>query len=88
VVQLHDGSTVRLRSTTPDYSPTDREKAYRHVRSCQKRGEVATGLLFIDEAGRCMHDLNRTVETPLAELPFEALCPGKAALEALMERYR
>ena len=88
VVQLHDGSTVRLRSTTPDYSPTDREKAYRHVRSCQKRGEVATGLLFIDEAGRCMHDMNRTVETPLAELPFEALCPGKAALDALMERYR
>lgn len=88
VVQLHDGSTVRLRSTTPDYSPTDREKAYRHVRSCQKRGEVATGLLFIDEAGRCMHDMNRTVETPLAELSFEALCPGKAALDALMERYR
>lgn len=88
VVQLHDGSTVRLRSTTPDYSPTDREKAYRHVRSCQKRGEVATGLLFIDEAGRCMHDMNRTVETPLAELPFEALCPGKAALDILMERYR
>jgi 2-oxoglutarate ferredoxin oxidoreductase subunit beta len=88
VVQLHDGSTVRLRSTTPDYSPTDREKAYRHVRSCQKRGEVATGLLFIDEAGRCMHDMNRTVETPLAELPFETLCPGKAALDALMERYR
>lgn len=35
-----------------------------------------------------MHDLNRTVETTLTELPFEALCPGKAALDLLMERYR
>lgn len=88
VVQLHDGSTVRLRSTSPDYNPTDREKAYKHVRSCQKRGEVATGLLFIDEAGRDLHDMNRTVKTPLAELPFETLCPGKGAMDALMERYR
>jgi hypothetical protein len=43
---------------------------------------------FIDTAGRCMHDMNQTVETTLAELPFEALCPGKAALDLLMERYR
>lgn len=88
VVQLHDGSTVRLRATSPGYDATDREKAYKHTRSCQKRGEVATGLLFIDEAGRDLHDLNRTVATPLADLPFEALCPGKAALDSLMERYR
>jgi len=78
VVQLHDGSTVRLRSTTPDYSPTDREKAYRHVRSCQKRGEVATGLLFIDQSGHDMHHMSKTVDQPLVDLPFEQLKGIKA----------
>jgi 2-oxoglutarate ferredoxin oxidoreductase subunit beta len=88
VVQMHDGATVRLRSTAPDYDPRNRESAYSHVRACQARNEIATGLLFVDESGRDMHDMMRTVQTPLVDVPFEALCPGKAALEKLMERYR
>ena len=88
VVQMHDGSHVRLHATAPGYDPTDRESAYRHARACLDRGEVATGILFIDKAGRDMHDMNRTVPTPLAHLPYSQLCPGKAALDRLMERYR
>ena len=88
VVQLHDGGSVRLRSTSPEYDPTDREHAYAHVRACQARQEMATGLLFVDDGGREMHDMMRTVPTPLIDIPYEKLCPGKAALEALMQRYR
>ena len=88
VVQMHDGSSVRLRSTTPDYDPTDRERAYAHVRACQARGEIATGLLFMNEGGRDMHEMARTVPTPMVDVPFAALCPGKDALDTLMERYR
>jgi 2-oxoglutarate ferredoxin oxidoreductase subunit beta len=88
IVEMHDGSSVRLRSTSPDYDPTDRESAYAHVRACQKRHEVATGLLFVDETGMDMHDHLRTVPTPLIDIPFEQLCPGKGALDKLMERYR
>jgi 2-oxoglutarate ferredoxin oxidoreductase subunit beta len=87
-VQLHDGGTVRLRATAPDYDPTDRDSAYAHVRACQRRGEVATGLLFVSESARDMHDALRTVQTPLVDIPFEQLCPGSAALDRLMERYR
>ena len=88
VVQLHDGARVRLRSTAPGYDPTDRASAYAHVRACDARGEIATGLLFVDEKGREMHDLLRTVATPLVDVPFEQLCPGSAALDALMGEYR
>jgi 2-oxoglutarate ferredoxin oxidoreductase subunit beta len=88
VVQMHDGASVRLRSTAADYDPRDRESAYAHVRACQARNEIATGLLFVDESGKDMHDMMRTVQAPLVDLPFEDLCPGKAALDKLMERYR
>jgi 2-oxoglutarate ferredoxin oxidoreductase subunit beta len=88
VVTMHDGARVRLRSTASDYDPTSRESAYVHVRECQARGEIATGLLFVDENGKDMHDYLRTPATPLVDLPFEALCPGSAALDKLMERYR
>ncbi len=88
VVRLHDGGSVRLRATTPDYDPTDRDAAYAHVRACQERGEIATGLLYVNEAGHDMHAMLRTVSAPLVDVPFEQLCPGKAALDTLMEWYR
>jgi 2-oxoglutarate/2-oxoacid ferredoxin oxidoreductase subunit beta len=88
VVTMHDGSTVRFRKTHEGYDPTNRESAYMHVRACQQRHEVATGLLFIDESGTDMHAVSKTVDTPLVEIPYEQLCPGNAALQKLMERYR
>jgi 2-oxoglutarate ferredoxin oxidoreductase subunit beta len=87
-VTMHDGSIVRFRETGEAYNPRDREGAYEHVRACQARGEIATGLLFIDEKGQDMHALNRTVAQPLSEVPYESLCPGSEALKALMEEYR
>jgi 2-oxoglutarate/2-oxoacid ferredoxin oxidoreductase subunit beta len=87
-VTMHDGSTVRFRHTHDGYDPTSRESAYAHVRACQLRHEVATGLLFLDERGSDMHAVANTVSTPLVDLRYEDLCPGNAALQKLMERYR
>ena len=59
------------------------------MREHQARGEVVTGLLYIDEsARRHARASSGTVETPLVDLPFEELCPGSAALAELMEEYR
>ena len=88
VVTMHDGSSVRFRQTPDGYDPTSREDAYAHVRACQLRHEVATGLLFIDEGGQDMHAISKTVQMPLVDVPYEQLCPGNAALQTLMERYR
>ena len=88
VAHMHDGSAVRLRATAADYDSADRTSDSAHVRACQRRGQIATGLLFVDEQSRDMHDLLKTPATPLIDLPDERLCPGAAALEALMARYR
>jgi 2-oxoglutarate ferredoxin oxidoreductase subunit beta len=87
-VPMHDGSVVRLRPTTPGYNPNDRASAYAHVRACETRGEVATGLLFVEESQEEMCDALRLPEAPLVSLPYEALCPGADALDRLMERFR
>jgi 2-oxoglutarate ferredoxin oxidoreductase subunit beta len=88
-VPMHDGTHVRLRPTTDDYDPTDRASAYAHVRACQARGEIATGLLFMDEeSGEELCDGLALPRAPLYGLPYETLCPGSAALERIMERYR
>ena len=87
-VTMHDGSVVRFRKVASDYDPRNRDAAYAYVRAAQKRGEVVTGLLHIDESAADMHALNKTVERPLVELPYEELCPGSSALATLMEEYR
>ncbi|MBC7670918.1 MAG: 2-oxoacid:ferredoxin oxidoreductase subunit beta [Polaromonas sp.] len=87
-ITMHDGSVVRFRKTHDSYDPTDRAAAYAHVRACQQRNEVATGLLFLDEGGLDMHAVAKTVPTPLVDLTYKQLCPGNSALQALMEKYR
>ena len=86
-VTMHDGSVVRFRKVKEGYDPTDRDAAYAYVREAQARGEVVTGLLSIDEKGADMHDVNKTVATPLVEVPYSELCPGAAAMDALMEEF-
>ena len=87
-VAMHDGSVIRFRRVDEAYDPTDRDAAYAYVRRRQELGEVVTGLLYIDPGAPDMHAINGTVDGALASVPFEALCPGAAALEALQSEYR
>ncbi len=87
-VRLHDGSLVTFRAVEPGYDPTDRDRAYLHLRELAKKGEIATGLLYLEEGGEEMHDFAGTVEGALVDVPFEELCPGSAALGKLMKQFR
>lgn len=87
-VTLHDGSRVRFRQLPSGYDPTDRDAAYDHVREAQAAGEVATGLIHVDPSLADMHREAGTVAAALVDLPYEALCPGAAALESLQREWR
>jgi 2-oxoglutarate ferredoxin oxidoreductase subunit beta len=87
-VMMHDGSWVRLRKVAEDYDPTDRDRAYGYIRDAQSKGEVVTGLLYIDEGTQDMHGQAGTVAEPLTTLPYETLCPGNDELQKLQARFR
>jgi len=87
-VRLHDGSFVTLRSVEPGYDPTDRDAAYLHLRRLQEAGEVATGLLYVEESDSDMHSMAGSIDTALVNVPFEELCPGSEALDSLMNEFR
>jgi len=87
-VSLHDGSVVRFRAMHEEYDPTDRGTAIALVRRLQDRGEIPTGLLFVDPDAGDHHDVMNTVEEPLWSLPFEDLCPGSEVLSDMMARFR
>jgi len=87
-VTLHDGSTVRLTKMAPDYDPADREGVHAKLQDLQARGEVPTGLLYLNPKSSDMHEMSATTEVPLSKVPYEKLCPGSAKLAALQEAYR
>jgi len=87
VVQ-HDGSIIRLRKLAPDYDPHDRIAAMTFMQERQAKGEVVTGLLYVDAHPEDLHKNLNTVATPLNQLGERELIPGAAALEKLNESLR
>ena len=82
-VTQHDGSVLRLRKPHPEYDPTDRLTAMDYIQQRHARGEVVTGLLYVDPESSDLHENLNTVETPLNRLSESELCPGSVALEKL-----
>jgi len=82
-VEQHDGTVLRLRKLADDYDATDRLAAMNHVQTHQARGEVITGLLFMDAEASDLHAALNTTASPLNSLREEQLCPGTDVLERI-----
>ncbi|MDR3453316.1 MAG: 2-oxoacid:ferredoxin oxidoreductase subunit beta [Rhodoferax sp.] len=82
-VLQHDGMLLRLRKLHEGYDPTDRLAAMNHVQMHQARGEVVTGLLYVDPDASDLHQALNTSAKPLNVLGREELCPGAQALAGL-----
>ncbi len=87
-VELHDGSTIYLRKTDQFYDLYDRATVMKFLEAHRERGEVVTGLLYINEEMPEMHDISKTESVPLANRVHEDLIPGAQALADLQKGMR
>jgi 2-oxoglutarate ferredoxin oxidoreductase subunit beta len=88
LVTQHDGSVLKLIKLPSDYDPTDKIAAVTHLQTHQARGEIVTGLLYVDPEASDLHDYLGTVRTPLNRLSDADLTPGAAALASVNESLR
>ena len=86
-VELHDGSRIVLRKVDKAYDPTSRASSFKYLREHFNAGEIVTGLLYIDDSRKEMHDLMGNVETPLSHLPLDSLHPGAVELKRILKGY-
>ena len=82
-VEQHDGSVLRLRKLNADYDASNRIAAMNFVQERQARGEVVTGLLYVDPDAADLHQHLNTCATPFNRLEAAQLCPGPDVLERL-----
>jgi 2-oxoglutarate/2-oxoacid ferredoxin oxidoreductase subunit beta len=87
-VTMHDGSVVRFRSVPEGYDSGDRLNVEEYIRDRAQRGEIATGLLYVNESAPDLHELNHTPATGLNKIPLSRLCPGSDALAELQRDFR
>src|SRR6187455_3764513 len=87
-VKMHDGSRLLLKKLEESYDPTDKLAAMRVLHETARRGEFATGIIYIEpDRDDFLRQLN-VVDEPLATLPLERTRPAKAALDEIMESLR
>ena len=87
-VKMHDGSTLLLHKLETDYDPTDKIRALTTLQEYARRGEYATGIVYLEPDHEHFVDLLNLVDEPLAHLPLERVRPPKAALDEIMESLR
>jgi 2-oxoglutarate ferredoxin oxidoreductase subunit beta len=83
-VEMHDGSSLRLRKLLEDYDPTDKVQAVRTLMDAHANNEVLTGVFYIDTKKETFLDLLHIVDEPLGQLPESLTRPPKSALDGLM----
>ncbi len=83
IVEQHDGSKLALKKLAADYDPNDRIGAMTFLQTHAARGQIVTGLLYIDPDPEDLHTHLGTVDTPLNALGEKDLCPGSAVLEKI-----
>jgi 2-oxoglutarate/2-oxoacid ferredoxin oxidoreductase subunit beta len=87
-VTLHDGSKLRLSKLEEGYDPRDRIVAVRRLMEAHSKGEVLTGVLYVNTEAQDFVDALGLVETPLVALPQERTRPSRKVLDEVMESLR
>lgn len=87
-VTMHDGSQLRLRKLHEDYNPTDRIGSVKALLEAQERGEVLTGIFYIDTKRVSFTELLNLVPEPLATLPEDRVRPPRRVLEEVMKAHQ
>src|SRR5437899_1533827 len=82
-VEQHDGTTLVLRKINADYDVHDRVAAMNFLQQHAAKGQVVTGVLYLDREAEDLHRHLNTTETPLNALSERELCPGSAVLDKI-----
>ena len=82
---MHDGSHILLRKLEESYDPTNKIEALRLLTESHDKGEIITGLFYVNTQQENFLTLLNVVDEPLATLPESKVRPPREALEEVMQ---
>ncbi len=84
-ISLHDGSHLLLKKLSIDYDPRNKVEALRLLTEAHDKGEVLTGLFYVNTQRQDFLQLLNLVDEPLATLPESRVRPPKHVLDEVMQ---
>jgi 2-oxoglutarate ferredoxin oxidoreductase subunit beta len=87
-VKMHDGSVINLNKLTKDWDPMDRSSAVNAMMRAKEKGEILTGLLYLNPETTDLHHTLNTNSKPLNSLSKNDLCPGSEMLKEINAELR
>ena len=87
-VELHDGSHLRIRKLDREYDPTSRIAALAALEEAETKGEVLTGVLYLNPSKPNLLEVLNLISEPLATLPENKVRPPAYVLEQLMDELK
>jgi 2-oxoglutarate ferredoxin oxidoreductase subunit beta len=87
-VAMHDGSLIQLQKLAEDWDPQNRQSAMNAMHHAKQKGEILTGLLYLNTETKDLHHILKTVAEPLNILNEAQLCPGNKALQEINAGFR
>ena len=87
-VTLHDGSVIHLHKIPEGVNPLNRVSSLAAMEESKVKGEILTGLLYMDPDSQELHEMIETVQRPLNQLTEKELCPGNSVLENINQSLR
>jgi 2-oxoglutarate ferredoxin oxidoreductase subunit beta len=87
-VRMHDGSKLYLSKVAEEYDPTDKMAAIRLLHETAARGELATGIIYVEPEKEDLFAMLNMVDEPLATLPVDRVRPGREVLDEVMESFK
>ncbi len=87
-LKMHDGSVIQLHKLAKDWNPLDRFSAINAMQKAKSNNEILTGLVYLNDESRDLHDILKTSDTPLNKLTKTDLCPGAEILDGINNSFR
>ena len=88
LVEMHDGSLIKLQKLSQDWDPQDKLSIVVALNKAKQKQEILTGLLYLDSDSIELNELLNTVTKPLNKLTETELCPGSKLLEEINQSLR
>ena len=87
-VELYDGSHITLQKAAKDWDPSNKSAVTKKILSAKEKGQILTGLMYLDPQKKDLHEVLNTTDIPLNKLTEKDLCPGNNRLQEINQSFR
>lgn len=87
-VKMHDGSVLQLNKLAKDWDPMNRQSVANAMMIAKSKGEILTGLLYMNQNTEDLHNTIQTNDRALNSLTKKDLCPGNEILKTINAELR